>query len=291
MSFVFGIDGGGTGCRVGLADLSGRIISRQQGGPANIETSFKEANRNIVDTCKKALTQINLPESLINETYAVLGLAGSNMGNFDKELSRRLPFKANLIINDGEITLQGAIGTSDGCIAAIGTGSVYIGRTNGIVKQIGGWGFKLGDDGSGAKLGQAVLRLAIRCHENLDEHSGLTVEIMNKFNNKIINLIKETYDFKPKDFAQFAPLIFDYHLNGDNQARNILNAHIPIIEKSIVSAGFSKAQPFCLLGGLGKFYKPLIKSEFIDALVDPKGNAVDGAISLALTRYQKELLN
>ena len=291
MSFIFGIDGGGTGCRVGLSDDTGKIISRQEGGPANIETSLKEANKNILDTCKKLLAKVNLPETVINETYAVLGLAGSNMGDFDKELSKLLPFKKNLIINDGETTLSGAIGESDGCIAAIGTGSVYVGRANGVIKQIGGWGFCLGDDGSGAKLGQNLLRLAIRCHEKLDKHSELTIQVMKKFDNKIINLIKETYDFKPKDFAKFANLIFEYNLNGDRQARHILSDQIPTIEKSIISAGFTKSNPFCLLGGLGEFYKPLIKKEFIEALVDPRGDAVEGAISIALARYKRELKN
>ena len=48
MRFIFGVDGGGTGCRVGLADENGKIISRQNGGPANIETSFDEAKKNIL---------------------------------------------------------------------------------------------------------------------------------------------------------------------------------------------------------------------------------------------------
>ena len=289
MSFIFGIDGGGTGCRVALADGSGKIISEQQGGPANIETSLDEARTNIIGTCKKALTKINLPENVIKESYAVLGLAGSNMGNFDEKLSEHLPFKDNLIINDGEITLQGAIGTADGCIAAIGTGSVFIGRVNGVVTQIGGWGFALGDDGSGAILGQNLLRLSIRCHENLERHSDLTRQVMQIFGNKIINLIKETYDFKPKDFAQFASLVFESNLNGDYHAYHILRNQIPIIENSIISAGFNKNSPFCLLGGLGEFYKPLIKEEISRALVDPKGNAVDGAISIATSHYKHYL--
>ena len=289
MRFIFGVDGGGTGCRVGLADKTGKIISLQQGGPANIETSFREANKNIIDTCKKTLAKIDLPESLISESYAILGLAGSNMGDFDKQLSEHLPFKDNLIINDGEITLQGAIGDSDGCVAVIGTGSVFIGRANGIAKQIGGWGFALGDDGSGAKLGQNLLRLAIRCHENLERHSDLTIQVMKKFDNKIINLIKETYDFKPRDFAQFAGLIFEANSSGDSHARKILKNQIPIVERSIISAGFNKAHPFCLSGGLGKFYRPLIKKKFLDASVEPKGNAVDGAISIALSRYREKL--
>ena len=290
MSYIFGIDGGGTGCRVGLADKQGNIIHRQNGGPANIETSFEEAEQNIISTCENALNEMSLPKHLIKDTYAILGLAGSNMGDFDKKLSERLPFKENLIINDGEITLHGAIGSSDGCIAAIGTGAVYIGRTNGVVKQIGGWGFTLGDDGSGAKLGQTLLRLAVRCQEDLDSHSELTRKVMRAFDNKIINLIKETNNFKPKDFAQFAHLVFEFNSKEDFHALNILRNQIPIIEKSLLSVGFDKKKPFCLLGGLGKFYKNLVHKEFLKALVEPKDDAVVGAIAIALSHYGNKLL-
>jgi glucosamine kinase len=285
MSYVFGVDGGGTGCRVGLADQQGHILSRCTGGPANIETSFSEAENNIVSTCKKALIKASLSESLLYDSYAVLGLAGSNMGDFDKKLTNRLPFKKNLIVNDSAITLEGAIGPSDGCIAAIGTGSVYIGRVNGTVKQIGGWGFTLGDDGSGAKLGQNLLRTAIRCEEKLQKHSALTIQLMGEFNNKIINLVKASYDFKPKDFSNYAPLVFDFHLKGDKNAEEILRSEVEIIEKSIVSAGFNKSYPFCLLGGLGTFYKPLIHSDFSDYLVEPLGDPVQGAINMCIEEY------
>lgn len=289
MKYIFGVDGGGTGCRVGLADENGKIISRQNGGPANIETSFDEAKKNILLTCKKALRQINLPEHLINDSSAVLGLAGSNMGEFDRELSKRLPFKNNLIVNDGDITLQGAIGASDGCIAAIGTGSVFVGRKRGVINRTGGWGFNLGDDGSGAILGKNLLRLAIRCHEKLDAHSALTYQVMKKFDNKIINLVKETYNFKPKDYAQFAHLVFEFNTVGDVHAINILNEQLPVIEKSIIATGFNKNRPFCLLGGLGKFYKKLIQKHFSDAIVEPKGDAVEGALDIARTRLRQNI--
>ena len=101
------------------------------------------------------------------------------------------------------------------------------------------------------------------------------MQVMKKFDYKVINLIKETLYFKPKDFAQFAHLIFHHNLNGDSQARKILNDQIPIIEKSIISAGFNEDHPFCLLGGLGKFYNQLIGEEFLSALVKPKGDAVN----------------
>ena len=62
---------------------------------------------------------------------------------------------------------------------------------------------------------------------------------------------------------------------------------MPIIEKSIICAGFNQTHPFCLVGRLGEFYKPLINKEFRDALIEPQGNAVDGAIAIALLRYER----
>ncbi len=281
MKYLFGVDGGGTGCRVVLADNTGSILSKTKGGPANIETSFSSARNNIVEACKNALSQASLPETIFENSFAVLGLAGSNMGDFDKELSKQLPFKRNLIINDGEITLEGAVGHSDGCIAAIGTGSVFTGRVNGAIRQIGGWGFILGDNGSGAKLGCDILKAAIRCHENLGTHSDLTNKIMQEFNNSIVNVVKHTLDFKPKDYAQFAPLVLEYYEKEDHNACQIINYEISIIEKSIRSAGFQPEKPFCLLGGLGNFYKKHISPEFSKFVVEPLGDAASGALSIA----------
>jgi glucosamine kinase len=285
MEYVFGIDGGGTGCRVALANMSGHVLSRSSGGPANIETSFLEAKANIISVCKTALIRASLPESLLVDSGAVLGLAGSNMGDFDKELVKQLPFRRNLVLNDSEITLEGAIGSVDGCIAAIGTGSVYIGRLDGVVKQIGGWGFLLGDDGSGARLGRELLRTAIMCHEHLNNHSNLTKKIMADFDNKVVNIIKHTANFKPKDYAAYAPIIFDYYNKGDEAAQQILNKEVAIVEKSIITAGFNRTRPFCLLGGLGSSYKLLLKKELTDFIVTPIGDAVDGAISIALREF------
>ena len=281
MSYIFGVDGGGTGCRVALADRTGNILSRANGGPANIETSFTDAKENIIETCKRALSRATLSESQLSKSNAVLGLAGSNMGDFDKELAKQLPFKENLILNDGEITLEGAIGNKDGCIAAIGTGSVFTGRVNGSIRQIGGWGFILGDNGSGAKLGCDILRTAIRCHENLGTHSDLTRKIMREFKNDVVNIIKQTLNYKPKDFALYAPIVLEYYKKNDFNAREIINFEVSIVEKSIIAAGFKPKNPFCLLGGLGSFYKDIISRDLSDSIVEPIGDAVSGAISIA----------
>ena len=43
MNYLFGVDGGGSGCRVVLTSTDGKILGKVKGGPANIETSFSDA--------------------------------------------------------------------------------------------------------------------------------------------------------------------------------------------------------------------------------------------------------
>ena len=47
MTFLLGIDGGGTGCRAALATAAGDIIGRGKSGAANIRTDLTGARENI----------------------------------------------------------------------------------------------------------------------------------------------------------------------------------------------------------------------------------------------------
>ena len=60
--------------------------------------------------------------------------------------------------SDAVVALKGALGDDDGITAAIGTGSVFGVQRGGAVRMIGGWGFQLGDHGSGAAMGAGALR-------------------------------------------------------------------------------------------------------------------------------------
>ena len=90
-------------------------------------------------------------------------------------------------------------------------------------------GYEWGDDGSAAKLGRELLRYSILCHENLERHSDLTVAIMDSYQNKIVNVVKRAIDFKPTDFGQFAPILFEYYHKKDPIAIKIINSEIPLL--------------------------------------------------------------
>ena len=67
MTFVLGIDGGGTSCRAALATLSGDIVGRGKSGAANIRTDLTGARENIADAARQAFLDAGQDPALIPE--------------------------------------------------------------------------------------------------------------------------------------------------------------------------------------------------------------------------------
>ena len=80
-----------------------------------------------------------------------------------------LPFAVTRIESDAFVALKGALGDDDGITAALGTGSVFGAQRGGKVRMIGGWGFRLGDQGSGAWMGRALFEAALLAHDGLND--------------------------------------------------------------------------------------------------------------------------
>lgn len=286
MGYIIGVDGGGTGCRVAVANSAGTVLGRAEGGAANIATNFDIALANILETISAAFENAGVSQAEIAAATAVLGLAGANLGDFSTRLLASLPFAKARIISDAETTLVGAIGEADGIIGAIGTGSVYGRREHGIFTQLGGWGFLLGDDGSGARLGQDMLHLAILAYDGLSPHSPLTIELIEEFQGSPRNLIEQAQTFTPKDFGHFAPRIVAAAKAGDENAESILARHTEIVRKSIDAVGFDTSKSFCMLGGLGNVFLKRLPARYQKAAHTPLGNALDGAVALAYSLSQ-----
>ena len=123
MKFVLGIDGGGTSCRAALATVEGTVIGRAKSGAANIRTDLTGARSNIVDAARQAFIAAGQDPELIPQTPAILGLAGANVGTYRQQLEAILPFSTSRVETDAEIALEGAVGSGDGAMAILGTGT------------------------------------------------------------------------------------------------------------------------------------------------------------------------
>lgn len=165
---VLGIDGGGTRTRCLAADLSGRVLGEGRGGPANaLVVGRDRAVQSIAEAARQALAAAGRTPEEVGAVCA--GLAGAGQPRIQEELSGAiaaalgLPASARVqVVNDGRVALAGALQGGPGVILIAGTGSIAYGLDDaGPLARAGGWGWMLGDEGSGFAIGRQALAAAL----------------------------------------------------------------------------------------------------------------------------------
>src|SRR5690606_18783722 len=79
-------------------------------------------------------------------------------------IMKRIGYKARvLVVNDALVALEAGAPGQPGIVIISGTGSICYGRNaDGMAARSGGWGYVLGDEGSGYWIGRAALRAVLR---------------------------------------------------------------------------------------------------------------------------------
>lgn len=272
--FFLGVDGGGTGCRVALADGAGRVLARAEGGPANISAAPEAALANILAATQQALVVAGQPSDMAH-LMAGMGLAGANAAGAASWLDARLPFARAQVVTDAVTTVRGALGGQDGIVAAMGTGSVFAVQRGGQMRQIGGWGLALGDEGSGAVLGRTLLSRALRALDGVVPMTPLLRQVLDSFGPPEA-LVAFSLTARGADYATYAPQVVD---SDDPAAQAILAQAVAEVRASLAALQAGPALPVTFVGGLG----PVYAARITDWPQRPaQGTALDGALALAL---------
>ena len=278
--YTIGVDGGGTSCRVAIASPDGRVLGRAEGGAANVATSPDLAIKNVRDALDEARREAGIAEAELKSARIHLGLAGMNDAMAEK-VAAAFPFRSVAVTDDRPIAMAGALGAADGFVAAIGTGSFLGRQTGGRLRFVGGWGFHVGDQASGAWLGRKLLVHVLEWHDGLRPPSGLLERTLSAFRNNPREIDAFSFEAKPAGYATFALSIVSAARDGDDVATAMMGDGAAYIERGLDALGFEPGAPLCMIGGLGPHYVPWLSPRFTGNLVDPKGTALDGALSLA----------
>ena len=137
------------------------------------------------------------------------------------ELGDRAPSRL-LITHDGDIALEAAFEGKSGIIVISGTGSVSLARTkDGKFLRAGGWGYLIGDEGSGYIIGSMGLRALAHAFDGGPETQivKLLAEARNVTNAE--ELIALVYEEKVP-LQTFAPLVIQAAKAGDDVASAII---------------------------------------------------------------------
>ena len=206
-----GIDGGGTKCRARLRNAEGRLLGEGTGGPSNIRLDPDLVWNSLLTACREALAQAGLHESDLKRIHAGMGAAGAGQTSaVERLLSRAHPFASFEIETDAHTAWLGAFNGGDGAILIVGTGSCGYGGTSGDCHYVGGWGYEISDEGSGAAIGRELLRRCIWAHDGRTPATPLSDAVLAEFNNDLEVLVDWVGKARPADYGRYAPLVLDH---------------------------------------------------------------------------------
>ncbi len=281
-ALVMGIDGGGSTCRARLRDDGGLLLAEATGGSANVYLDFAGALARIRACIAEALAAAGLPGSAAARLRLGLGLAGVSSPAVAAEVAAALDgYAAVRVSNDGVTACLGAHAGADGGLVIAGTGSAGVALVDGREINIGGRGFVLGDDGSGARIGHAAWRRALRAHDGLEPHTPYTRALMARFDDDPAAVIRWGLTARSADYGAEAPACFAAAAAGDAVALSIVREAASALAELVAALRRHGAERIAMVGGGAAAIRPYLPGGAAQALSEPLGDACDGAILLA----------
>jgi glucosamine kinase len=277
-----GVDGGGTGCRARIESANGDLLGTGIAGPAALRLGIDRALAEVDRACRAALDEAGLSPDALKSAHAAMGLAGVGRKGALEELERRPhAFRSVVYVNDANIACIGAHAGRDGGIVIVGTGSVGYAVVGDREARVGGYGFPISDEGSGADLGLHAIRLALRAYDERALGSSLTRDVLARFHNDPFDAVAWMDRATATDYATFAPLVMRHADAGDPVARRIVRDAGEQIDELVRRLFECGATRIALLGGLASSMQPWLSPDVQRRLVPVEGDAVDGALLLA----------
>ena len=259
MLHVLGIDAGGTKTVCQLADAEGKVLAEARGSGANLQAVGElEVEKVLHQVMEEAIGDRPVVPSVI-----CLGIAGVDRpedATIVRAIMKRIGYKARVVVvNDALVALEAGAPGQPGVVIISGTGSISYGRNaQGEAARSGGWGYVLGDEGSGYWIGRSALRAVLREADQRGPKTQLTQMLLEHFGvGQAQALIHEVYhtNLKPAAIGALARSVQAAFLQGDQAAVGILRAAADELESAAVSVArrlglVGQEFPFILAGGI-----------------------------------------
>lgn len=210
---IAGVDGGGTKTHVIIARADdGSVVAEAEGpGSAVAPGHAPESARVIAGTVAAAIEKIEGGDRTLS--LLLVGVAGVGRKDERENLTAALEdldvADEVTVETDAEIALEDAFNGGAGIILIAGTGSIAHGRgPTGTRARCGGWGPRLGDEGSGAWIGRRALGIVAAAHDGREPPTALTGAILTAAQlNEPEELIPWAAAADPRMLAALAPIV------------------------------------------------------------------------------------
>ncbi|MEV7086131.1 BadF/BadG/BcrA/BcrD ATPase family protein [Streptomyces sp. NPDC093085] len=305
MSWVVGVDSGGSGVRYALGTAAPDGTVTRIAAAADAEPV--PTGPGGIDPERFLARLVPAVRGLLAEAGAgapvALAVGAAGMGSLGDGLRATLPgalaealgVRRLALAADAVTAYAGALGQRPGAVIAAGTGMIAVGATPEGWRRADGWGHLLGDCGGGAWIGRAGLEAALRAYDGRRGGSAALLAAAETIFGPAEGFPEALYPRpdRPAVLASFAPEVGRLAA-GDPVARAVLvRAAEHIADAACAVCPPSGECEVALTGGLFKLGEPLVgpvlaalgervpHATTVPAATDPLGGALIVAAALA----------
>jgi glucosamine kinase len=222
-----GVDGGGSTLRIALVDDDLRELATYQGATVNPNSIGHDEAEARIQAGIRAVIDDTLSSGDVGVGIGIAGASAEHSEAWLREVVAGVLHEAFVVpSSDKEIALVGGRGQLDGVVLLCGTGSVAYGRHQSQRLRAGGWGYLLGDEGSGYWIGlQAVKYITLEVDGRLPHTTKIPQAIIAELGIlQHSDIIRWTYhEAQPSDIARLTQIVLAYAAEGDVGALAIVN--------------------------------------------------------------------
>ncbi len=262
--FEVGVDAGGTRTRALVRRVGGRVVGSAEGGAANVHgVGLALAVKNLSNTIRSAMRDAAV--TVRSTRRIAIGAAG--LGDLptrravQRAIESRFPQCEVFVTSDAEVALAatGLASPYDAYIALIaGTGSIAIGTDGRRIVRAGGYGFRLGDEGSASWIGKQALSAVSRALDRRGPKTRLEAAVLAalKCDRAGFRVAAHRAAERASSLGAIAPLVVECSAHGDRVARSILRAAGAALGELVAAVASqladSKHEPMtvCSFGGV-----------------------------------------
>lgn len=279
-TYYLGIDAGGTQCKAALYDKDGNCVGKGLGGPGNPVNGLALAQNGLIEAANSALKDANLNSVNVQQLQVGAGIAGLHLPAMQQAMEQwRHPFHSFYCTTDLHAAVTGMHQGQDGGVIILGTGFSALGKVKNELHAIGGYGFPINAEGSGAWLGLQAVKSVLLAHDGIGPHTSMLAAMTE--HEDVLTLASRLNHASSTEFATFAPLVFAHAEQGDLLAKAIIEQATEFLQRVILRLNATGVDAIVLVGSVAQRLQSRLKKPISECIVQGKASAEYGAMLLA----------
>lgn len=230
--YLLAIDGGATKTTLSLRDVDGNIYFEKTSTGSNYQAIGTEQVEKVLSNLLEEAYKATGIQDIAVAVFAIAGIdTKKGLAIVQDIVNRSLQnasfhIRHTIVENDVQSALLGLTGTSAGALVISGTGAIaYATDGKGKIERSGGWGHRVGDEGSGYWIGREILNAIFRYEDGrLEKPTALTrlvFDLLQIGNVEQLNDWIYQTDYTNAQIAKISKVLSKAVSLGDEQAIRI----------------------------------------------------------------------